>query len=131
MRACACPIKRKQFSVEWSGRDADESERSLELFEQTLAIFEERLHYLEHKNGVSAKILASAWPADDTVRNMTSLQEYQHLAAQEAELAKAAITNESRAQHYAMTAYYARLAEAKEKLAMKTEVMATDATSNA
>ena len=29
--------------------------------------------------------------------------------------AKAAVTNENRAQHYAMAAYYTRLAEAKER----------------
>jgi hypothetical protein len=38
------------------------------------------------------------------------------VAAQEAELAKSAITNESRAQHYAMADYYTRLAEAQERL---------------
>jgi hypothetical protein len=36
----------------------------------------------------------------------------------EAALARAAVTNESRAQHYAMAAYYTRLAEAKEKIAV-------------
>jgi hypothetical protein len=66
-----------------------------------------------------------------TVSNMTSPEEYRQLATQEAALAKAAVTNESRAQHYAMAAYYTRLAEAKEKLAMTTEVMARDASSDA
>jgi hypothetical protein len=49
--------------------------------------------------------------------DMTSAEDYRQLAAQEAELAKAAVTNESRSQHYAMAAYYTRLAVAKEKLA--------------
>ena len=52
-----------------------------------------------------------------TFGNVTSAEDYRQLAVQEAELAKAAVTNESRAQHYAMAAYYTRLAEAKEKLA--------------
>lgn len=43
-------------------------------------------------------------------------EEYRELAAQEAELAMLATTNESRAQHYAMAAYYTRLAEAQERL---------------
>jgi len=46
-----------------------------------------------------------------------SAQDFHQLAAQEAALARAAVTNESRAHHYAMAAYYTRLAEAKEKLA--------------
>jgi len=66
-----------------------------------------------------------------TVSNMTSAEEYRQLATQEAALGKAGVTNESRAQHYAMAAYYTRLAEAKEKLAMTTEVMARDASSDA
>jgi len=41
-----------------------------------------------------------------------STEDFHQLAAQEAALARAAVTNESRAQHYAM-AYYTRLAEAK------------------
>ena len=52
-----------------------------------------------------------------TLSNMTSTEDYRQLAAQEAGLAKAAVTNESRAQHYAMAAYYARLAEVREKVA--------------
>ena len=48
---------------------------------------------------------------------MTSVEDSHQLAAQEAALARAAVTNESRAHHYAMAAYYTRLAEAKEKLA--------------
>ena len=43
-------------------------------------------------------------------------EEYRELAAQEAELATSATTNESRAQHYAMADYYMRLAEAQERL---------------
>jgi hypothetical protein len=54
---------------------------------------------------------------------MTSPEDFHQLAEQEAALARAAASNESRAQHYAMAAYYARLAEAKEKLAMTAEVM--------
>ena len=54
---------------------------------------------------------------------MTSVEDFHQLAAQEAALAQVAVTNESRAQHYAMAAYYARLAQAKEKLAKTPEVM--------
>jgi hypothetical protein len=61
-----------------------------------------------------------------TLGNMTSAQDFRQLAAQEAALARAAVTNESRAQHYAMAAYYTRLAEAKEKIAKTME----DATSD-
>ena len=49
-----------------------------------------------------------------TLGNMTSA-DYRQLADEELALANGAITNESRAQHYAMAAYYTRLAEAKEK----------------
>ena len=52
-----------------------------------------------------------------TLGNVTNVEDYYQLAAQEAALARAAITNESRAHHYAMAAYYTRLAEAKEKIA--------------
>ena len=55
--------------------------------------------------------------------NITSPEDFHQLAEQEAALARAAASNESRAQHYAMAAYYARLAEAKEKLARMPEVM--------
>jgi hypothetical protein len=41
--------------------------------------------------------------------------DYRQLADEEVALAKVAVTNESRGQHYAMAAYYTRLAEAKEK----------------
>ena len=54
---------------------------------------------------------------------MASVENFYQLAAQEAALAQVAVTNESRAQHYAMAAYYTRLGEAKEKLARTTEVM--------
>jgi hypothetical protein len=54
---------------------------------------------------------------------MTRVEDFHQLATQEAALAQVAVTNESRAQHYAMAAYYARLAEAKEKLAKTLEVM--------
>ena len=66
-----------------------------------------------------------------TLRNITGTQDYRQLAAEEAALAKAAFTNESRAQHYAMAAYYTRLAEAKERLARTMEVMAEDASGDA
>jgi hypothetical protein len=57
------------------------------------------------------------------LRNMSSAEDYRQLAAQDAELAKAAVTNESRAQHYVMAAYYTRLVESKEKLANTREVL--------
>ena len=57
---------------------------------------------------------------------MTSTEDFHQLAAQEAALARAAVTNESRAHHYAMAAYYTRLAEAKEKIAATLEVMTGD-----
>ena len=56
-----------------------------------------------------------------TLGNVTNTGDYYQLAAQEAALARAAVTNESRAQHYAMAAYYTRLAEAKEKIAVPLE----------
>jgi len=62
-----------------------------------------------------------------TLGNMTSPEDLHQLAEQEAALARAAATNESRAQHYAIAAYYARLAEVKEKLARMPEVMTSDA----
>ena len=55
-----------------------------------------------------------------------SAEDFHELAAQEAALARAAVTNESCAQHYAMAAYYTRLAEAKEKIAATLEVMTGD-----
>jgi hypothetical protein len=39
-----------------------------------------------------------------TTESITGAEDYRQLAAQEAALAKAAVTNESRAQHYAMAA---------------------------
>src|SRR6476646_2846034 len=41
--------------------------------------------------------------------NMARAEDYRRLADDEAALAKRAISNESRAQHYAMAAYYTRL----------------------
>jgi hypothetical protein len=61
-----------------------------------------------------------------TLGKMTSPEDYNQLAEQEAALARMAATNESRAQHYAMAAYYARLAEANEKLARTAELMTND-----
>jgi hypothetical protein len=52
------------------------------------------------------------------------------LAAEEAELAKAAITNEGRA-NYALAAYYTRLVEANEKLANAREVQTREASTDA
>ena len=49
-----------------------------------------------------------------TLGNMTSA-DYRQLADEEVALAKVAVTNENRGQHYAIAAYYTRLAEAKEK----------------
>jgi hypothetical protein len=49
----------------------------------------------------------------------TSSEEYRQLAAEEAELAKNATSNEARAQHYAMADYYTRLAEAQKRLSRK------------
>ena len=61
-----------------------------------------------------------------TLGNVTNVEDYYQLAAQEAALAKAAVTNKSRAPHYAMAAYYTRLAEAKEKIAGVVENMTSD-----
>jgi hypothetical protein len=55
-----------------------------------------------------------------------SAEDFHKLAAQEAALAREAVTNESRAQHYAMAAYYTRLAEAKEKIAATLETVTGD-----
>ena len=52
-----------------------------------------------------------------TLGNVTNTEDYYQLSAEEAALARAAVTNESRAHHYAMAAHYTRLAEAKEQLA--------------
>jgi hypothetical protein len=61
---------------------------------------------------------------------MTTPEDYRQLAAQEAELAKATLANDSRVQHYAMAAYYTRLADAKEKLAA-VEILTGDASTGA
>ncbi len=53
---------------------------------------------------------------------MKPAENYRRLAEEEASLAGEAFSNESRAQHYAMAAYYTRLADAKERLAITTEV---------
>jgi hypothetical protein len=44
-------------------------------------------------------------------RQLTRAEEYRQLAAEEAALAKHATSNETRAQHYAMSDYCTRLAE--------------------
>ena len=62
-----------------------------------------------------------------TLGNVTNTEDYYQLSAEEAALARAAVTNESRAQYYAMAAYYTRLAEAKQRLATMTEAMTGDA----
>jgi hypothetical protein len=51
-----------------------------------------------------------------TLGNMNNAEDYRQFASQEATLARVAVTNESRAEHYAMAAYYTRLADAMEKL---------------
>jgi hypothetical protein len=66
-----------------------------------------------------------------TPGNTMNSEDYRHLAAEEAALARAAVSNASRAQHYAMAAYYRRLAEAKERLATVTEITTGDASSGA
>src|SRR5262249_26122378 len=57
-------------------------------------------------------------PCSDKADFANALKEdgYRQLAAEEAELASSAATNESRAQHYAMADYYTRLAEAQKRL---------------
>jgi hypothetical protein len=61
---------------------------------------------------------------------MTSPQDYRRLAAEESALAEVALTNESRAQHYAMASYYTRLTDAKERSAMTTEVVTGEVSSD-
>jgi hypothetical protein len=52
-----------------------------------------------------------------TLGNMTGRPEdFHQLAEQEAALARSAATNESRAQHYAMAAYYDRLCGGERKV---------------
>jgi hypothetical protein len=58
---------------------------------------------------------------------MLKAEEYRQLAAEEAELAKSANTNEGRAQHYAMADYYTRLAEAQERLSQMKVAAASKA----
>ena len=65
-----------------------------------------------------------------TLGSTMNSEDYRHLAAQEGALARAAVSNVSRAQHYAMAAYYTRLADAKEKLAAG-EILIRDASSGA
>ncbi len=65
-----------------------------------------------------------------TLSNMTSTEDYRQLAAEEAALAETAVTNQSRAQHYAMAAYYTRLAEAKKKLARTAEGMTKESSND-
>jgi hypothetical protein len=64
-----------------------------------------------------------------TLGKTMNSEDYRHLAAQEAALAKVAVSNASRAQHYAMAAYYTRLAEAKERLVTVAEITTSDANS--
>ena len=64
-------------------------------------------------NGKTYSLQQPWWPGKAQLQHI----DYYQLAAQEAVLARAAVTNESRAHHYAMAAYYTHLAEAKEKLA--------------
>ena len=61
-----------------------------------------------------------------TLGNMNNAEDYRQFASQEATLARVAVTNESRAEHYAMAAYYTRLADAKEKLARTAEGMTSN-----
>jgi hypothetical protein len=56
-----------------------------------------------------------------TLGATTGPEDFRELAAQEAALAKSALTNEARARHYAMAAYYTRLAEAKDNLERMTD----------
>ena len=62
-----------------------------------------------------------------TLGNTMNPEDYRHLAKEEAALAKVAVSNESKAQHYAMAVYYTRLAEAKEKFAATTGALTEDA----
>ena len=59
--------------------------------------------------------------------NITDAEDYHLLAAEEATLAKAAVTNAGRARHYAMAAHYTRLAETTHKVAIMTEFVIRDA----
>ena len=66
-----------------------------------------------------------------TLGNTMNSESYRHLAAQEAALARAAVSNASRAQHYVVAAYCTRLAEAKERLVTVTQYQTRDASSDA
>ena len=66
-----------------------------------------------------------------TLGNTMNPEDYRHLAKEEAALAKVAVSNESKAQHYAMAAYYNRLADAKERLVTVAEAMIKDASTGA
>jgi hypothetical protein len=59
--------------------------------------------------------------------NTMNSEHYRHLAEEEAALAKTAVSNTSRAQHYAMATYYNRLADAKERLVTVAEAMIRNA----
>ncbi len=65
-----------------------------------------------------------------TLDKMKRAEDYRRLAEEEASLAGEAISNESRAQHYAMAAYYIRLADAKEKLGRTSEFLTVEACSD-
>jgi hypothetical protein len=62
--------------------------------------------------------------------NTMNSEHYRHLAEEEAALAKTAVSNTSRAQHYAMAAYYNRLADAKERLVTVAEAMIRNASTS-
>jgi len=86
------------------------------------------LTFFEKSFRAGKKVEAKQPPGEPMkLGTMTTAEDFRQLAAQEAALARAAVTNESRAQYYAMAAYYTRLAEAKEKIATTMEVGATPA----
>ena len=62
-----------------------------------------------------------------TLGNTMNSDDYRHLAEEEAALAKTAVSNASRAQHYALAAYYNRLADAKERSVTVAEAMIRNA----
>jgi hypothetical protein len=67
-------------------------------------------------NGPEGEVEAERQGKPMTCGPALKADEYRQLAAEEAELAKEATSNEARAQHYAMADYYTRLAQAQEKL---------------
>ena len=79
----------------------------------------------------SIRASASIKPFFDGALVTMNSEDYRHLAEEEAALAKAAVSNASRAQHYAMAAYYNRLADARERLVTVGEALTTDASSGA